>query len=35
MQRMLEHAERFATEIVVDHIEQADLSVASVCAQQR
>jgi len=27
MQRMLEHAERFATEIVVDHIEQADLSV--------
>ena len=26
MQRMLEHAERFATEIVVDHIEQADLS---------
>jgi len=27
MQRMLEHAERFATEIVVDHIDQADLSV--------
>jgi len=27
MQRMLEHAQRFATEIVVDHIEQADLSV--------
>ena len=26
MQRMLRHAERFATEIVVDHIEQADLS---------
>src|SRR5580658_11318151 len=26
MQRMLEHARRFATEIVVDHIEQADLS---------
>jgi thioredoxin reductase (NADPH) len=26
MQRMREHAERFATEIVVDHIEQADLS---------
>jgi thioredoxin reductase (NADPH) len=26
MQRMLEHAERFATEIVVDHIEHADLS---------
>jgi thioredoxin reductase (NADPH) len=26
MQRMLEHAQRFATEIVVDHIEQADLS---------
>ena len=27
MQRMLEHAQRFATEIVVDHIERADLSV--------
>jgi thioredoxin reductase (NADPH) len=27
MQRMLEHAQRFATDIVVDHIEQADLSV--------
>ena len=27
MQRMLEHAERFDTEIVIDHIEQADLSV--------
>ncbi|HEY1724049.1 MAG TPA: thioredoxin-disulfide reductase [Steroidobacteraceae bacterium] len=27
MQRMREHAERFATEIVLDHIEQADLSV--------
>jgi len=27
MQRMREHAERFATEIVIDHIEQADLSV--------
>jgi thioredoxin reductase (NADPH) len=26
MQRMLEHAQRFATEIVVDHIERADLS---------
>ena len=26
MQRMLEHAKRFATEIVVDHIESADLS---------
>src|SRR6202142_589367 len=26
MQRMLEHAQRFATEIVLDHIEQADLS---------
>jgi len=26
MQRMREHAERFATEIVIDHIEQADLS---------
>jgi thioredoxin reductase (NADPH) len=26
MQRMLEHAQRFGTEIVVDHIEQADLS---------
>jgi thioredoxin reductase (NADPH) len=26
MQRMREHAERFATEIVLDHIEQADLS---------
>lgn len=26
MQRMREHAERFATEILVDHIEQADLS---------
>ena len=27
MQRMREHAERFATEIVVDRIEQADLSM--------
>jgi thioredoxin reductase (NADPH) len=27
MQRMREHAERFATEIVLDHIERADLSV--------
>jgi thioredoxin reductase (NADPH) len=26
MQRMREHAERFATEIVVDHIERADLT---------
>ena len=26
MQRMLEHAQRFATEIVVDHIERADLT---------
>jgi thioredoxin reductase (NADPH) len=26
MQRMREHAERFATEIISDHIEQADLS---------
>jgi thioredoxin reductase (NADPH) len=26
MQRMREHAERFATEIILDHIEQADLS---------